>query len=84
MEAATCAQFVNEGTKLAKAIPEFTTAEIKRLQPEMEKLQKQIEEEMQNPSDDVKEDLEQLQQDLRDRQEELQKEIRHWVKESDI
>ena len=84
VEAATCAQFVNEGTKLAKAIPEFTTAEIKRLQPEMEKLQKQIEEEMQNPSDDVKEDLEQLQQDLRDRQEELQKEIRHWVKESDI
>src|SRR5438067_1528271 len=57
VEAATCAQFINEGTKVAKAIPEFTTAEIKRLQPEMEKLQKQIEEEMQNPSDDVKEDL---------------------------
>jgi len=84
VEAATCAQFVNEGTKLAKAIPEFTTAEIKRLRPQMEQLQKQIEEEMQNHSDEVKKDLEQLQQDLRDRQEELQKEIKHWVKESDI
>jgi membrane-associated protease RseP (regulator of RpoE activity) len=84
VEAATCAQFINEGTKVARAIPEFSTAEIKRLQPQMEQLQKQIEEEMQNPSEVVKEDLEQLQQDLRDRQEELQKEIKHWVKESDI
>ncbi len=84
VEAATCAQFINEGTKVAKAIPEFTTAEIKRLQPQMEQLQKQIEEEMQNPSEEVKKDLEQLQQDLRDRQQELQKEIKHLVKESDI
>ena len=84
MEAATCAQFVNEGTKLAKAIPEFTTAEIKRLQPQMEQLQKQIEEEIENPSEEVKQDLEQLKQDLHERQEELQREIKHWVKESDI
>jgi membrane-associated protease RseP (regulator of RpoE activity) len=84
VEAATCAQFINEGTKMAKSIPEFATAEIKRIQPQMEQLQKQIEEEIENPSEEVKEDLEQLQQDLRDRQEELQKEIRHWVKESDI
>ena len=83
-EAATCAQFVNEGTKVAKAIPEFTTADIKRLQPQMEQLQKQIEEEMQNPSEEVKQDIEQLQQDLRDRQEELQREIKRCVKESDI
>ena len=84
VEAATCAQFVNEGTTVAKAIPEFTTAEIKRLQPRMEQLQKQIEEEMQNPSEEVKKDLEELQQDLRQRQEKLQKEMRRWVKESDI
>jgi serine protease Do len=84
VEAATCAQFVNEGTEVAKAIPEFATAEIKRLKPQMERLQKQIEEEMQNPSEEFKKDLEQLQQDLRDRQEELRKEIKHWVKESDI
>jgi C-terminal processing protease CtpA/Prc len=84
VEAATCAQFVNEGTKVAKAIPEFSTAEIKRLKPQMEQLQKQIEEEIQNPSEEVKKDLEQLQQDLRDQQEELQKEIKHLVKESDI
>lgn len=84
MEAATCAQFINEGTEVAQAIPEFATAEIKRLKPQMEQLQKQIEEEMQNPSEEVKKDLEQLRQDLRDRQEELQREIKHWVKESDI
>jgi serine protease Do len=84
VEAATCAQFVNEGTKLAKAIPEFSTAEIKRLQPQMEQLQKQIEEEIENPSEEVKQDFEQLKQDLHERQEELQREIKHWVKESDI
>jgi C-terminal processing protease CtpA/Prc len=84
VEAATCAQFINEGTKVAKVMPGFTTAEIKRLQPQMEQLQKQIEEEIQNPSVEVKEDLEQLQQDLRDQQEELQKEINHMVKETDI
>ena len=48
VEAATCAQFVNAGTEVAQAIPEFTTAEIKRLQPQMEQLQKQMQEEMQN------------------------------------
>ncbi|HEX3106015.1 MAG TPA: PDZ domain-containing protein [Terriglobales bacterium] len=83
-EAATCAQFINEGTKVARAIPEFSTADIKRLQPQMEQLQKQIEEEMENPSQEVKEDLEQLRQDLSDRQKELQRQIEHCVKESDI
>ena len=84
VEAATCAQFINEGTKVAKVMPGFTTAEIKRLEPQMEQLQKQIEEEIENPSVEVKEDLEQLQQDLRDQQEELRKEINHMVKQSDI
>src|SRR5579872_135946 len=84
VEAATCAQFINEGTKVARAIPEFSTADIKRLQPQMEQLQKQIEEEMENPSQEVKEDLEQLRQDLSDRQKELQRQIEHCVKESDI
>jgi C-terminal processing protease CtpA/Prc len=84
VEAATCAQFVNQGSEVAKAIPEFATAEIKRLQPRMENLQKRIQEEMQNPSAEVKKDLEQLQQDLRDSQEELRREIKAWVKESDI
>ena len=84
VEAATCAQFVNQGSEVAKAIPEFATAEIKRLQPQMEHMQKRIQEEMQNPSAEVKKDLEQLQQDLRDSQEELRREIKAWVKESDI
>jgi membrane-associated protease RseP (regulator of RpoE activity) len=88
VEAATCAQFINEGTKVAaQAIPELATAELKRLQPQMERLQKQMREEMQahqGEVDDVKKDLEQLQQELKDRQEELQLEIKHWVKESDI
>lgn len=84
VEAATCAQFVNAGSEVAKAIPEFTTAEIKRLQPQMECLRKQIAEKMQNPSVEVKKDLEQLQRELQDRQEELRRKIKDWVKESDI
>jgi serine protease Do len=84
VEAATCAQVVNEDSEVAQVIPELATAELKRLQPQMEQLKKQIEEEMKNSSGEVKKDLEQLQQDLRDRNEELRREIKNWVKESDI
>jgi serine protease Do len=88
VEAATCAQVVNEGPELAQLIPELTTAELKRLQPQMEHLKKQIQEQIHdqivNHSGEFKQDMEKLQLDLQHQQQELQREIKHWVKESDI
>ena len=88
VEAATCAQVVNEGSELAQVIPEITTAELKRLQPQVEQLKKQIQEQihdqMLNHSDQFKQEMERLQRDLRDRQEDLRREMKKWVKESDI
>jgi serine protease Do len=84
VEAATCAEFVNDGTEVAKAIPEFTTAEIRRLRPQMDKLKKQMAEQMQSNQVEIEKDLQQLRQDLCDRQQELQREVKHWVKQSEI
>src|SRR5437763_357759 len=88
VEAATCAEIINEGSKLAQVIPELTTAEIKRLKPQMEHLQKQIQEQihdqMVNHSEEFKQEMEQLQRDLRDQQEDLRREVKKWVKESNI
>jgi serine protease Do len=84
VEAATCAQVVNAGSELAQVIPELTTAELKRLQPQMEHLKKQIQEQVLSHEGEFKQDMEKLQLDLRHQQQELQREIKNWVKESDI
>ena len=84
VEDATCAQVVNAGSELAKVIPELNTAELKRLQPQMEHLKKQIQEQVLIHQGEFKQDMEKLQLDLRDQQKELQRELKNWVKESDI
>ena len=88
VEAATCAQVVNEGSELAQVIPELATAELKRLQPQMEHLKKQLQEKIQdqmvNHSDEFKQEMDKFQRELRDQQENLQREMKKWVRESDI
>jgi serine protease Do len=84
VEDATCAQLVNAGSELAQAIPELTTAELKRLQPQMEHLKKQMQEQMLSHQGEFKQDMEKLELDLLDQQKELQRELKNWVKESDI
>ena len=84
VEDATCAQLVNAGSELAQVIPELTTAELKRIQPQMEKMKKQMQEQVLIHQGELKQDMEKLQLDLRDRQKELQRELKNWVKESDI
>ena len=88
VEAATCAEIITEGSKLAQVIPELTTAEMKRLKPQMEHLQKEIQEQihdqMVNHSEEFKQEMEQLQRDLRDHQEDLRREMKKLGKESNI
>ncbi|MCU1269684.1 MAG: hypothetical protein JWN74_978 [Acidobacteriaceae bacterium] len=84
VEDASCAQLVNAGSELAKVIPELTTAELKRLQPQMEHLKKQMQEQVLSHQSEFKQDMEKLQLDLHEQQKELQRELKNWVKESDI
>ena len=84
VEAATCAEFVDAGTKLAKVIPELKTAELKRLQPEMERLQKQIQEDVQKNRGALEKDLEQLKQEFGHQQEEMERQVKQWMKDSEI
>ncbi len=87
-EAATCAEVINEGAELAQMVPGLTTAELKRLKPQMEHLQKQIQEQIheqiENHSEEFKQQMEQLQRDLHDQQEDLRREMKNWVQNSGI
>jgi flagellar motility protein MotE (MotC chaperone) len=84
VDSVTCAQFVNEGTWIAQAIPELRTAEMRRLEPEMEKLKHQIEEEVRKHQGEVEIELEQLKQDLGRQQQEIERQMKQWHKRSEI
>lgn len=70
--------------ELAQLVPEMKTAEIKRLQPEMEKLQKEFQKEMVNHREEFKKDMEKMQKDLHRQEQEMEKEMKTWVKNSEI
>src|SRR6266567_4888179 len=56
------------------AIPELATAEIKRLQPELEREKKEIQEQVIKQRDQMKKEMEKIQQDLQEHRQELQME----------
>ena len=66
------------------AIPELATAEIKRLQPQLERQKKQLQEEMQKHSEELKKEMQELQQEMKEHQQELQIEMKKWVRDADI
>lgn len=70
--------------EIAVLVPEMKTAEIKRLQPEMEKLQKEVQKEILNHQDEFKKEMEELQKELHRQEKEMKKEIKTWVKNSEI
>jgi C-terminal processing protease CtpA/Prc len=70
--------------EVAQLVPEMTTAELKQLQPEMEKLQKEFRKEVVTHQKDWKKDMEKMQRELRQQQEELKKQMKEWVKDSEI
>ncbi len=79
-----CAEVIEESNEVAAMVPEIMTAEIKRIQPEMERAKKQIQEEILNHRDELKKEMDNLQQELREQQEELKQEMKQWVREADI
>ena len=84
LDSETCAEILDQGSEIAQAIPEITTAEWKRLQPEMENLKKQVQSEMRKHGDQLKKDLEQLQQELGRQQQEIKRQMEGWRKEAEI
>jgi membrane-associated protease RseP (regulator of RpoE activity) len=84
VDSVTCAEFVDQGSRLAKMIPEIRTAEMKRLAPEMEKLKKQFEEDVRTHQGEVRKDLEQMKRGLGREREEMRRQMKEWVKQSEI
>jgi serine protease Do len=68
----------------AVAAPEIVTAEIKRIQPEMERAKKELQEEMLTQREEFKQEMDEVQQELREHREELQQQIKKWVGDAEI
>lgn len=84
LDSEACAEILDEGSEAAAVIPEITTAELRRIQPEMENLKKQMQEGMRNHSAQLKKDLEQLQRDLGRQQQEMRRQMERWRKAAEI
>jgi membrane-associated protease RseP (regulator of RpoE activity) len=84
VEAATCAQIVRDSKKVARVIPELKTAEIKRLQPEMERLKEQFAEDVERNRGEVENDLQQMKQELDRQKEDMERQVKEWMKDSEI
>jgi hypothetical protein len=65
-------------------VPEMATAELKRLQPQMEKLKKEVQMEVLDSRGEIKKEMEKMQKDLLKQQEELKIEMKQWVRDADI
>jgi serine protease Do len=80
-----CAEVLKDkAAEIAPVMPEITTAEIKRIKPEMERLQKEVQQEFLEHRDELKKEMENLQQELRDQQEELNQQMKDWARDADI
>ncbi len=71
-------------SEAAAVVPEMVTAEIRRIQPEIDQAKKQLQEQILNHREELKKEMEQMQQELREHQEELQEEMKQWVGDAEI
>lgn len=71
-------------SEAAAVVPEMVTAEIRRIQPEIDQAKKQLQEQILNHREELKNEMEQMQQELREHQEELQEEMKQWVGDAEI
>lgn len=66
------------------SIPELATAEVRRLQPELERQKKELQEELQKHGEELKKEMQQLQEEMKEHQHELQNEMKKRVRDADI
>ena len=84
LDSEACTEILDESSHAAALLPEMTTAELKRLQPQMQRLKKQLQQEMLNHRNDFRKDMEEMQRDLGREREELEREMKLWMKDSEI
>ena len=83
MDDESCASIIDV-PEVAALVPEMATAELKRLQPEMEQLRKGLHVELLNRRLEIKKEMEKLQKDLIKQQKELKIEMKTMMRDADI
>jgi membrane-associated protease RseP (regulator of RpoE activity) len=79
-----CAAIVDSSAEAAAMVPGMVTAEMLKIQPDLERARKQIQVEVLNHRVSIKKDMEKMQKDLLKQQKELQIEMKKWVRDADI
>ena len=70
--------------EITQLLPEMLTAEVKRIQPEMEKMKREVQRELLDHRKDFQKEMENMQKELRRQQEELKEQMKDWMKAADI
>lgn len=70
--------------QIAALVPEVTTAELKRIQPEIERAKKQIQQELLNHRDEFKKDVEKMHEELQQQKQELEREMKSCMRDTEI
>lgn len=70
--------------EVAQLVPELNTAELRRMQPEMEKMKREVQKEIIEHQKEFKKEMVQMHKNLRRQQEELKEQLKNWVKEGEI
>ncbi|HEV2699582.1 MAG TPA: PDZ domain-containing protein [Terriglobales bacterium] len=70
--------------EIAQLLPEMSTAELKQVRPEMERLNREVRKQFLEHQKDFKKDMEKMNKELRRQQEEIKKQVREWMKDAEI
>jgi len=75
---------VNELRSEVSSVPELATAEMKRLQPELDCEKRKWQEQVKKERDQIKKDMEKMQQDMEQHGEEMKEQMKQWIRDADI
>jgi membrane-associated protease RseP (regulator of RpoE activity) len=84
MDNEACAAIVDVAPEVAALVPEMVTAEMQRIQPDLERAKKEIQVEILNHRGEIKKEMNKVQKDLLKQQKELKIELKKWLRDADI
>jgi len=79
-----CASILESAPEVAALVPEMVTAEIKKIQPDLERAKKQMQVEIIGHRAEIKKEMEKMQKDMLKQGKELKIEMQKWAKDADI
>jgi hypothetical protein len=77
-------KYGGNGAQVAALVPEMMTAEIKRIQPDLARAQKDMQRELVSHRGELKKEMENMQRELRRQQKEIQLQMKRWTKDLEI